>query len=125
MLFFLSLAIVTTVLSAILTFPGIKAAQVFSLTFQHNPVTACINYSLPFVVCLLWLDPIKKLIMYPKFSQLEAFEGARMGDSELGREPTVTAEMYDKIRIAVVLCERFWISVIFGESAHFCQLGAE
>merc|ERR1712048_606393 len=86
-----------------MTFPGIKAAQVFSLTLQQNPIVASINYSLPFVVCLMWLEPIKKLVMFPRFSQLEAYEGARMGDSALVQDPTISEEMYGKVRFGLVV----------------------
>jgi len=63
------LAFSSTFLACLLTFPGLKSAQMFSLLFRRNSVfdqvLACLNFSLPFVVTVLYMNPVKSFYLDP------------------------------------------------------------
>lgn len=81
------LAITSTILACLLTFPGLKSAQMFSLLFKRKGATiidqtlACLNLSLPFVVTLLYLKPVKAFYMDPDHFTLKPSDRVGSGDS--------------------------------------------
>ena len=67
------------------------------------PITAAINFSLPFVTTLLWFKPVRTFILHPEFTQLTAYEDSRLGESKLDKSATMTDNQFELLRISIII----------------------
>ena len=101
------LAITSTVLAGLLTFPGLKAAQMFSLLFKKERTLdqgiAVVNFATPFIVVLMYLKPVKYFYLDPNYFTLKNDDQAGSSSSTSMEELIATKEGSFKLFRALVI----------------------
>ena len=116
MLFNGYLAIISTALAGLLSFPGLKAAQKFALLYKRKEGSAsdglidqlisCFNFSMPFIVSILYLKPVKRFYHDRDYFTLKNDTEMRMGnfyDNLSPADKKIADDRFNLMRVTVIL----------------------